>query len=85
MQTTVFKVAGMTCGSCVAKVTNALHANAGVNDVSVSLAAGEATVRFDDQATSAEQLRELVRQAGYATSPAQIEKKPTSTGSCCCH
>jgi copper chaperone CopZ len=46
-------VSGMTCGSCVKHVTNALKALDGVEDVSVDLATGKvkvtrATVKTDD-------------------------------------
>ena len=44
MQTEHLKVTGMTCGGCTSSVTKALKAIAGVGDVNVSLAAGEATV-----------------------------------------
>lgn len=84
MQTTLFKVSGMTCGSCVARVTNALRAIDGVGSVSVSLAGGEATVQFDHQRASAEQLQEVVQKAGYGTGTAQVAK-PKSKGCCCSH
>lgn len=83
MQTTVFHVTGMTCGSCVARVTSALGKVDGVVNVSVSLAERAATVRFDEQVTSADELQEVVRQAGYGTEPTAV--KPKSTGGCCCH
>lgn len=84
MQTTLFNVTGMTCGSCVARVTSALGKVDGVESVSVSLAAGEATVRFDDQVTTADELQEVVRKAGYGTDPVPASK-PKSAGGCCCH
>lgn len=84
MQTTTFKVAGMTCGSCVARVTNTLRSVAGVSNVNVSLAGAAATVEFDTQLTTPEHLHAAVRQAGYGVDAAQtIPQK--SKGGCCCH
>ncbi|MEO8315248.1 MAG: heavy-metal-associated domain-containing protein [Pseudomonadota bacterium] len=42
MQTEHLKIAGMTCGGCVSKVTHALESIRGVSDVKVSLDSGEA-------------------------------------------
>ena len=84
MQTTLLHVSGMTCGSCVARVTSALGKVDGVDHVGVSLATGEATVKFDEQVTSMEELVAAVRNAGYGTEAAQAVK-PKSSGGCCCH
>ncbi|MBI4195636.1 MAG: heavy-metal-associated domain-containing protein [Betaproteobacteria bacterium] len=65
MQTQLLKVTGMTCDGCASNVTNALRAITGVSDVKVSLAAGEATVQFDERLTSPQQLKSAVRHAGY--------------------
>lgn len=65
MQTELFKVTGMTCGGCTGSVTRALKAVAGVNDVKVSLAAGEATVEYDERLTSPVQLKSAVKSAGF--------------------
>jgi copper chaperone len=55
----------MTCGGCVNAVTKALKAVEGVGDVAVTLEPGEAKIEFDERATSLEQLRAAVQQAGY--------------------
>lgn len=65
MQTEHLAVTGMTCGGCTSTVTQALQAVAGVREVKVSLAAGEATVQFDERRTSAALLKSAVRRAGY--------------------
>lgn len=84
MQTTRLNVTGMTCGSCVARVTRALEKVDGVDHVGVTLATGETTVRFDEQVTSMDELQAAVRNAGYDIQPVQAAK-PRSTGGCCCH
>jgi len=84
MQTEHLKIAGMSCGGCTSKVTNVLKAIAGVSDVNVSLSAGEATVQYDEQQASLEQLKAAVKGAGYGVDdhpdPAQ---KPQGKGCCC--
>lgn len=84
MQTTTFNVAGMTCGSCVARVTNALRSVDGVGNVNVSLAGAAATVEFDQQLTTPAQLQAVVRKAGYDTNAGQATE-PKPRGGCCCH
>lgn len=64
MHTSTWTVTGMTCGHCVASVTEELLEVAGVEGVDVVLASGAVTV------TSAEPLErdaveEAVREAGY--------------------
>lgn len=84
MQTEIFKVTGMTCGSCTNKVTKALKAIPGVGDVHVSLSAGEASVRYDDQLTSPDQMKSAVQGAGYGIGLATTREDPETTGGCCC-
>ena len=65
MQAVTFKVQGMTCGGCTASVTRALKSVQGVNDVTVTLQPGEATVAFDPAATDVATLRSTIENAGY--------------------
>ena len=68
MQTEHFKVTGMTCGGCTSKVSHALKKMPGVNDVKVSLSAGEATVQYDERLTSPKSYT-----SGAARSPLNME------------
>jgi copper chaperone CopZ len=73
----------MTCGGCTSKVANALNAVPGVDDVSVSLSAGEATVHYKEGFTTPNQLRAAVQAAGYGAgvnTGAQIQ--PPKAGCC---
>lgn len=83
MQTETLKVTGMTCGGCTSNVTRALKAIAGVNDVNVSLSAGEATVQYDERSTSPDQLKSAVKDAGYGVGVAINPQKPNGKGGCC--
>ncbi len=59
------RIDGMTCGSCVARVEQALGAVAGVSAAQVNLATASGVVRASDQVTEATLLDALHR-AGYA-------------------
>ena len=82
MQTEIVRVTGMTCGGCISNVTQALKAVSGVGEVSVSLSAGEATVKFDERLTSREKLKLAVKGAGYGVDT-NAAQKPQGKGGCC--
>ena len=83
MQTELLKVTGMTCGGCISSVTHALKAVSGVSDVKVSLSAGEATVQYDEQLTSPEQLKSVVQSAGYGVDVTNAAHSHKSKTGCC--
>ena len=82
MQAGFFKVTGMTCGNCVGEVTKALKAVNGASDVKVSLAAGEATVKFDERLTTVEQLKSAVQRAGYGVDGTEPAHSHHGKGGC---
>ena len=68
-------VGGMTCAACQARVQRALARAPGVEDASVNLLLHNASVTFDPEATSPEQLVEAIRATGYEASvPAASDK-----------
>ena len=67
MPTGKLEIKGMICGGCLSKVMRALHAVARVSEVHVPLAADEATVQFDGQLTTPEQLISAVQHVGFGT------------------
>jgi copper chaperone len=73
----------MTCGGCTSSVTRALRAVSGVNDVKVSLDAGEATVEYDERLTSPDQLKSAVKVAGYGVDVADAAHSNQAKGGCC--
>lgn len=83
MQTELLKVTGMTCGGCISNVTKALKAINGVGDVNVSLAAGEATVKYDERLTSPDKLKSAVKAAGYGVDGTNAAHSHQSKGGCC--
>jgi heavy metal translocating P-type ATPase len=58
----------MTCGGCAANVTRALQAVNGVSAAEIALAESQATVTFDENLASVEQLQAAVKAAGYGIS-----------------
>ena len=59
-----YTVSGMSCGHCVAAVTEELEKLGGVTAVDVALADGAVTVR-SDQPLSRDEVRAAVDEAGY--------------------
>lgn len=81
MQTEILKVQGMNNDGCADKITRVLEAIDGVNDVRVSLAGSRATVQFDENVASSQQLQTALLAAGYP-----VEAKPAAAAnhSGCC-
>jgi copper chaperone len=66
MSTATYPVTGMTCGHCVASVTEEVSEVPGVTDVSVSLEDGTVTVTGDESVvTDTALVRAAVEEAGY--------------------
>lgn len=63
-QSQTYTVTGMTCGHCVASVTEEVGEIAGVSEVSVVLETGEVTVS-SDQGVADDSVRAAVEEAGY--------------------
>jgi len=65
---TLLDVAGMSCGSCVRRVSNALSGLAGVAAVDVRLKDGKVLVHHDPAQTSVDTLVATLNKAGYGSS-----------------
>lgn len=63
-QSQTYTVTGMTCGHCVASVTEEVGEIACVSEVSVVLETGEVTVS-SDQGVADDSVRAAVEEAGY--------------------
>lgn len=69
-------IEGMSCGSCASKIDKALKGVEGVQDVSVSVEKGAASVVLADASTvSHENLLKAVADAGYKASVKKAEMK----------
>src|SRR5215467_1417898 len=76
----VIPVTGMTCAACQSRVQRTLCRVPGVADATVNLLLGNASVAFDPQATSVQDLVDAVRSTGYGaelpvTAPNAIEEQ----------
>ena len=60
-------VYGMTCGHCQKRVADAISSLEGVNSVEVDLESEHATVSFDPQKVSLDDIKEAIRKVGYST------------------
>jgi len=63
------EVYGMTCGHCQKRVADAISSLDGVESVNVNLEAGNATVIFDPEKVSTDDIKEAILKAGYSTEP----------------
>ncbi len=63
-QTSTYTVTGMTCGHCVASVTEEVQEIVGVEDVAVDLASGAVTITSTEPLDDAA-VRAAVEEAGY--------------------
>jgi Cu+-exporting ATPase len=71
-----FPVEGMTCASCVNRITRFLQKVEGVEEANVNLASESATVRFDPARVSTPDLIAAVDAAGYV---ARVDQAAAST------
>ena len=78
IQIVSFPVEGMTCASCVNRITRFLQNVDGVAEANVNLAAESATVRFDPALLSVDDLAAAVDAAGYVAQvgPATVVDRP---------
>ncbi len=63
MQHASFEITGMSCGHCVKAVDKALKQATGVTVEAVAI--GTATVAFDPAQTTAQQIAQVIDDAGY--------------------
>ena len=81
---TRFRVSGMDCASCAAKIDTAVRRLPGVEDVGVSVAAGTMTVTHGEDLTG-EAIARQVRNLGYGAAAADSDSGKRSEGTTCAH
>ncbi len=72
--TAKIRVKGMTCGSCVVSVKKALTNTKGVKNAEVSLEKELATVVYDNEQVTEQQLREAINKTGFKAAPPEEKK-----------
>lgn len=68
---TELKVQNMTCGSCVATITEALETVDGIESIDVSVTTGRSKVVFDPDQIGADKIAEMVTAVGF---PAEVDQ-----------
>ena len=61
----VLNIAGMSCNHCKMAVEKALRSLDGVENAGVDLAGNTATVEYDPEKVSGEDLKTVISEAGY--------------------
>lgn len=69
---TRYRVGGMHCATCAAKIETAVRRVPGVQDVSVSASAGTMRIRHEATTRPGQAVQSAVRQLGYSVQPAVI-------------
>ncbi len=83
-----YRVEGMDCAACATKIDTAVRRLPGVEDVSVSVAAGTMTVRYDGDTSLSAEIERRVRGLGYKLTPTQTRTGGTvrkGAEPCCGH
>ncbi|QXE90887.1 heavy-metal-associated domain-containing protein [Geomonas subterranea] len=71
-QVVVLRTSGMTCGSCVKKITDALQSQRGVAATEVDLESGVVIAGYDSKQTAPEKLAQAVQKIGFYSQVAQV-------------
>ena len=80
-----FEVEDMTCGQCAATITKAVHALDADARVEIDLAGHRVAIQAAD--VSAQQLAQVIREAGYtpvATQAQTVDRGTKKQAACCC-
>lgn len=75
MQKAILKVNGMTCPSCLTTIQTALTKQNGVGEVNVLFNAGKVKAQFDENATDAQTLANVVSELGYAVEKVTVKEQ----------
>lgn len=65
MASVALGVDGMTCGGCVASISQALKARPGVAGVTASLEDGQVLIQYDPQTIDVTALQQAIQSAGF--------------------
>ncbi|CAN7614252.1 heavy metal translocating P-type ATPase [Bosea sp. LjRoot90] len=85
-ETLSWKVGGMDCASCAAKIRGAVERLPGVSDVRLSVMSETLTLALDESRTGRDSIEKRVASLGYKTTPASAPRMaaPEPEASCGC-
>lgn len=66
MRKETLKINGMTCASCVKAVERSVSKIKGVSEANVNFASEKLNVKFDENQTDLEKIKEIIKDAGYS-------------------
>ncbi|MCE5677154.1 copper-translocating P-type ATPase [Staphylococcus pseudintermedius] len=72
-QEETFKITGMTCAACSARIERVLQREAGIDQVNVNLVMENGTVKYDPSQISIEEIYERVAKIGYEAFPMETK------------
>ncbi|MBQ3239583.1 MAG: heavy metal translocating P-type ATPase [Akkermansia sp.] len=78
MKSEHFKITGMSCSACSARVDNCVRRLPGVQAVEVNLLTGSMCATFDETRQDASDIIAAVKAAGYGAAPAGKAESPTT-------
>lgn len=71
MATQILKLSGMSCAACARNIETAIRSVPGVEDCTVNFGVAQASLSFDPQIASLDQIQAAIVEAGYASVPLQ--------------
>ncbi|MCE5766423.1 copper-translocating P-type ATPase [Staphylococcus pseudintermedius] len=72
-QEETFKITGMTCAACSARIERMLQREAGIDQINVNLVMENGTVKYDPSQISIEEIYERVAKIGYEAFPMETK------------
>ncbi|WP_330988922.1 heavy metal translocating P-type ATPase [Staphylococcus pseudintermedius] len=72
-QEETFKITGMTCAACSARIERVLQREAGIDQINVNLVMENGTVKYDPTQISIEEIYERVAKIGYEAFPMETK------------
>ncbi|ELI4033367.1 copper-translocating P-type ATPase [Staphylococcus pseudintermedius] len=72
-QEETFKITGMTCAACSARIERGLQREAGIDQINVNLVMENGTVKYDPSQISIEEIYERVAKIGYEAFPMETK------------
>ncbi|MGS4147651.1 heavy metal translocating P-type ATPase [Staphylococcus pseudintermedius] len=72
-QEETFKITGMTCAACSARIERVLQREAGIDQINVNLVMENGTVKYDPSRISIEEIYERVAKIGYEAFPMETK------------
>ncbi|NDJ17994.1 heavy metal translocating P-type ATPase [Myxacorys almedinensis] len=74
METSTFKLQGMSCASCASNIEDAIRSVPGVSNCNVNFGAERAAIEYDSKRVNLGQIQHAIAEAGYSSVPLQDQE-----------